>query len=55
MVGPGEWLRPLGNLETFMEVGGEYGTLNTVQGIWLSSKQPINPKDVRQALHHVAE
>ncbi|KAK7068088.1 hypothetical protein SK128_005973, partial [Halocaridina rubra] len=50
LVAPGEYIRPLGNLETFMEVGGEYGSLNTVQAIWLGSKSPINVDDIRKAL-----
>ncbi|XP_045599956.1 uncharacterized protein [Procambarus clarkii] len=51
---PGEWVRPLGCLEMFMSVGGDYGTLNTVQGVWLSSTRPILPEEVRQALTIVA-
>nr|XP_053632458.1 uncharacterized protein LOC128688596 isoform X2 [Cherax quadricarinatus] len=54
LVEPGEWVRPLGNLEAFMALGGTYGTLNTVQGVWLSSTHPILPEDVRFALTQVA-
>nr|XP_045599722.1 uncharacterized protein LOC123759029 [Procambarus clarkii] len=51
---PGEWVRRLGYLEMFMAVGGYYGTLNTVQGLWLSSTRPLLPEEVRQALTIVA-
>ncbi|KAK7066753.1 hypothetical protein SK128_011181 [Halocaridina rubra] len=47
---PGEYIRPLGCMESYLEVGGEYGTLNTVQAIWLASREPINPGDVEKAL-----
>lgn len=55
MVSPGEWFRPLGNIEILHEVAGWYGSHNTIQVLWLSSKQPIIPNDVRQALCLVAE
>ncbi|XP_037799362.1 uncharacterized protein LOC119594374 [Penaeus monodon] len=51
---PGEWVRPLGSLELFMAVGGEYGSLNTVLGLWLSSREPIRPENVRRALSVIA-
>nr|XP_045599955.1 uncharacterized protein LOC123759128 [Procambarus clarkii] len=54
LVNPGEWVRPLGYQETFMAVGGDYGTLNTVQGLWLSSTQPILPEEVWKAISIVA-
>lgn len=52
---PGEWVRALGNMEMFMQIGGEYGSLNTVQALWLSSTAPIRPEDVRDAVNAVAE
>ncbi|XP_064094286.1 uncharacterized protein LOC135206740 [Macrobrachium nipponense] len=54
MPAPGDWIRPLGNLETFMEIGGEYGSLNTAQSIWLTSKEPIDPEEVKKAVYQVA-
>ncbi|XP_068205809.1 uncharacterized protein [Palaemon carinicauda] len=54
MPAPGDWIRPLGNLETFMEIGGEYGSLNTSQAVWLTSKQPIDPEEVKKAVREVA-
>ncbi|XP_069180962.1 uncharacterized protein [Procambarus clarkii] len=52
---PGEWVRRLGYMETFMALGGDHGTLNTIQGLWVSSTRPILPEDVRQALTIVAQ
>ncbi|KAK8379218.1 hypothetical protein O3P69_019219 [Scylla paramamosain] len=49
-VAPGEWVRPLGNMEAMMAYGGSLGTLNTVVAMWLTSKQHVPQDTVREAV-----
>ncbi|XP_045599926.1 uncharacterized protein [Procambarus clarkii] len=50
-----DWIRPLGKLEVLIVTGGYYGSMNTIQTLWLSSSQPILPEMVRQAITTVAQ
>ncbi|KAB7498991.1 hypothetical protein Anas_12066 [Armadillidium nasatum] len=47
---PGDLVQPLGSVETLMAVGGIYGTLNTIQAIWIKSKFPLEEEKILQSL-----
>ncbi|XP_045595849.1 uncharacterized protein [Procambarus clarkii] len=51
---PGEWVRPVSNLEIFSAAGAAFGKCNTAQVLWLSSAQAISPQDVKRALSIIA-
>ncbi|XP_042219938.1 uncharacterized protein LOC121864840 [Homarus americanus] len=52
---PGEWVRPLNNMEWLFWVAALLDTGNTAQVLWLSSSRPIPPEDVKEALSVVAQ
>ncbi|XP_069187824.1 uncharacterized protein [Procambarus clarkii] len=51
---PGEWVRPVSNLEIFTAVAAFLGTGNTAQVLWLSSSQPVTPEHVLLSLSVIA-
>lgn len=53
--GPGDWMRPLGQVEMMFCIGGYLKSLNTVQAIWISSEQPLTRHIMMEALQHLVQ
>lgn len=54
-VEPGEWVRPLGSMESVFAWGGRHGNFNTVTSLWLTSPLPLHPHLIRHALTLLAQ
>ena len=50
MYNPGSLVQSCSSVETLMGVGGILGFLNTVQAIWLDSKTPISPEQIKESI-----
>ena len=50
---PGQWIRKLGQMETALAAAGYMKSYNTVQGVYVTSEEPL-PRDVFEtALQHL--
>lgn len=50
---PGDWMRPVGDVEMMFAIGAYLKSLNTLQAVYVSSDEPLSKELMNTALQHL--